>query len=329
MHGDESTATMALADIVRFFHEQPNNELARRIASGATIHMIPMLNPDGAERFQRRNAQGIDVNRDARRLQTPEGRILKQVRDEVEPDFGFNLHDQGIGVRVGQSSRGVAIALLAPAFNEAREVDAKRLRAMRVASVLVESMSQLVGEHIAKYDDTFNPRAFGDLMGAWGASTVLIESGGWRDDSEKQYLRKTNFVGILSALDAIATGDYEQYDPEIYENLEFNGRRLPALLVAGARLAVPGLPTNAADLLINFDRPLLLEGGTIADIGDLGSMEARDTLRVDGLFLIPTGDALDSHGGLNVGAPASFLIAADSLGSDVRFRFETKMPEIP
>jgi hypothetical protein len=31
-----------------------------------------MLNPDGAQRFQRRNALGIDINRDARALVTPE-----------------------------------------------------------------------------------------------------------------------------------------------------------------------------------------------------------------------------------------------------------------
>ena len=82
---------MALADVIRFLDEEPRHPLSERIAEGVTVHMIPMLNPDGAERFQRRNAQGIDVNRDARRLQTPEGRLLKAVRDEIEPDFGFNL----------------------------------------------------------------------------------------------------------------------------------------------------------------------------------------------------------------------------------------------
>ncbi len=179
------------------------------------MHMIPMLNPDGAQRFQRRNAQGIDVNRDARRLQTPEGRLLKAVNDQVQPDFGFNLHDQSAAVRVRGTDLGVAIALLAPAFNEARDVDAKRRRAMQVATLLIEAMEPLVGAHIAKYDDTFNPRAFGDLMGAWGASTVLIESGAWEDDPQKQHLRKTNFVGILTALDAIATGRYVEYDPDV------------------------------------------------------------------------------------------------------------------
>ena len=46
----------------------------QRILSSLTLYIVPMLNPDGAARFQRRNAQQIDVNRDALSLQTPEGR---------------------------------------------------------------------------------------------------------------------------------------------------------------------------------------------------------------------------------------------------------------
>jgi hypothetical protein len=327
MHGNESTASMSLADIIRFFSTEADHPLARRIAQGATVHMVPMLNPDGAERFQRRNAQGIDVNRDARRLQTPEGKTLKGLSDRLEPDFGFNLHDQGAAVRVGRSTRGVAIALLAPAFNAERDVDDKRHRAMQVASVLVESMRPLVTDHIAKYDDTFNPRAFGDLIGAWGASTVLIESGAWADDPQKQHLRRTNFVGILSALDAIATGRYTAYDPALYDDLEYNGRRVPDLLIAGGTVAVPGLPTLQADILLNYDRPLLREGAMIADIGDMGGSEAQDTLDVGGLYLIPTGETLDEAGGLNTGVPAHFIVAEDPQGRRVRFRFEGGPPK--
>ncbi len=321
MHGDESTASMALADIIRFFHESPDHPLARRIGAGATVHMIPMLNPDGAERFRRRNAQGIDINRDARRLQTPEGRLLKGVRDRLDPEFGFNLHDQGTAIRVGDSDRGVAIALLAPAFNEARDVDDKRRRAMQVASLIVEAVGPLVGEHVAKYDDSFNPRAFGDLIGAWGSSTVLIESGGWADDPQKQHLRRTNFVALLAALDGIASGRYEQYSTDAYERLAFNGRRVPDLLVRGGTLAVPGLPALEADLLVNYGRPLLRERGVIVDIGDMGEAEAQDTLDVSGLFVIPEPEALSEDGALNTGAPAHFVVAGTADGRDVRLRF--------
>lgn len=327
MHGNESTASMSLADIIRFFHDSPDHPLARRIAQGSTVHMVPMLNPDGAERFQRRNAQGIDVNRDARRLQTPEGQLLKAIRDQVEPHFGFNLHDQNARVRVGQSDRGVAIALLAPAFNAARDVDDKRRRAMQVSTLLIEAMEPLVGDHIAKYDDTFNPRAFGDLMGAWGASTILIESGAWPDDPQKQHLRKANFVGILTALDAIATGRYAQYDPDVYESLEFNGRGVADLLIVGGTVAVQGIAPLEADILVNYDFPLLGRGGVIADVGDLGGTEAQDTLRVDGLYLIPMPETLGTNGGIDVGAPAHFLVSEDAQGRTTRFLFEGVLPE--
>ncbi|HRN62871.1 MAG TPA: M14 family zinc carboxypeptidase, partial [Luteimonas sp.] len=205
MHGDESTASMALADLFRFLGEHPDHPLVQRLRAGTTLHFLPIVNPDGAARFQRRNAQGIDINRDARALASPEAHVLHDLRDRVRPAFGFNLHDQQVGYRAGDSDRGTAIALLAPAFNEARDVDASRGRAIEVAVAIRAALEPSIAGHIAKWDDTFNPRAFGDLTAAAGVSTVLIESGGIEGDLHKQRLRKLNFLALAAALDAIAT----------------------------------------------------------------------------------------------------------------------------
>src|SRR5688572_30150473 len=94
MHGDEPTATAALFDIFEYLRRHRQDPAVRQLLSSLTLYFVPMLNPDGAERFQRRNAQGIDINRDALRLQTPEGRTLKAVRDRFSPRIGFNLHNQ-------------------------------------------------------------------------------------------------------------------------------------------------------------------------------------------------------------------------------------------
>ena len=142
MHGNESTASMALADIIRFFDEAPDHALARRVAEGATIHMVPMLNPDGAERFQRRNAIGVDINRDARRLATPEARILKEVRDQIDADFGFNLHDQNPHTQAGREGPRAAIALLAPAADIERSWGPVRARARSVAAAIAGALEQ-------------------------------------------------------------------------------------------------------------------------------------------------------------------------------------------
>ena len=79
MHGNEATATMAIFDVFKFF--QAKNDLfdaeRKELLDKLELHFIPMLNPDGAERFIRRTAQGIDMNRDALGLQCPESAILK------------------------------------------------------------------------------------------------------------------------------------------------------------------------------------------------------------------------------------------------------------
>ena len=112
MHGDEPSATPALLDIANYLAEHAEEPLARSILQEFTLLMVPMLNPDGVEVYQRRNAQGIDINRDALSLATPEGRLLKRVRDEHNPMIGFNLHDQDRRTAVGNTGQVANIAVL-------------------------------------------------------------------------------------------------------------------------------------------------------------------------------------------------------------------------
>lgn len=310
MHGDEATATMALADIFAFLVSTQPSSLRDRIRTNLTVTFLPMLNPDGAEIFQRENAVGIDLNRDVRRLSTPEARTLKAVRDRIEPHFGFNLHDQSARTRVGNGEQA-AIALLPPAADEAKSYGPVRTRARLVAAWLATDFGNVVSGRIAKYDDTFNPRAFGDLMQAWGASTVLIESGALPNDPQKQKLRTYNTAAILGVLEAIATRAYEQADPRAYESLPFNRGGAYDLLITGATIVMPGLGTTRADVAVNFDDSVARLGGTVREVGDLELAIALDTLRLAGRYLHPTPEAMLRTGGtrwFQIGAPARFII---------------------
>ena len=285
MHGDESTATMALADVIRFFAEGGDDALRLTIRDRLTVTMVPMLNPDGAERFQRYDAAGVDVNRDARRLATPEARLLKALRDSLEPEFGFNLHDQGARTTAGPEGRQVAIALLAPAADSARSWSAVRARARQLAAVLAAGLERHLPGRSAKYDDTFNPRAFGDLIQQWGTSTVLIESGVLPDDPEKQELRRVNVMLLLTALEAIATGRYVGADLTPYESLPFNEGVTADLLVRGGNVVLPGGGALPLDLALIFADPVARSGLSLRDIGDLEGVTAMDTLDVAGQYI--------------------------------------------
>ena len=312
MHGDESTATMALADLLAWFGDDAGADPLRDgIAQRLTVVMVPMLNPDGAELFQRENAIGVDVNRDARRLATPEARALKALRDSIRPAFGFNLHDQGARILTGSGGRQVAIALLAPALNEARTYEGARVAARLVAAGIIAVLEQEIPGRFAKYEDDFNARAFGDLMQQWGTSTVLIESGALPDDPEKQRLRAVNVVALVDALDAIASERYRRTDPAPYDRLPTNERTAVDVLVRGGRLVLPGAPPLRVDLALNYDEPLARLRPRVREVGDLATVVAFDTVDAEGLFVHPAPAALTERGGrrwLRINAPAELTI---------------------
>jgi hypothetical protein len=246
-----------------------------------------MLNPDGAQHFIRENALGVDVNRDARQLATPEARTLKRVRDSIQADFGFNLHDQGSRT-AGDDGLLVGIALLAPAADFQRSWGPVRLRARQVASVIVGVLDEEIPGRMARYDDSFTPRAFGDLMQQWGTSTVLMESGALPDDPQKQRLRAINVAALVTSLSAIALEWYDSVPAMNYERLPMNRRVNNDVLLLGGKLVMGGGDPIAADMILLYDDAVAKTGARYGEVGDLADVIAMDTVDVTGLYLHPT-----------------------------------------
>ncbi|MGY5848902.1 M14 family metallopeptidase [Salegentibacter sp. F14] len=226
MHGDESTATMALFDIFNFLNDDDYKKEKTALLQKVTLHFLPMLNPDGAEKFQRRNAIGIDINRDALRLQSPESKTLKKVRDSLNADFGFNLHDQSRYYNAEGTEKPATISFLAPAYDYKKSTNEVRGNAMKLIVLMNDVLQQYAPGHVGRYNDDFEPRAFGDNIQKWGTSTILIESGGYPNDPEKQEIRRLNFVAILAAVFAIAEQEYKMVDITEYENIPQNDSKL-------------------------------------------------------------------------------------------------------
>jgi hypothetical protein len=299
MHGDEPTATVALFDVLQYVAANRGRPHVGRILDRLTLHVVPMLNPDGAERFHRRNAQGIDINRDALLLQTPEGRALKALRDRVNPPLGFNLHNQNWRTSAGKQGGPAAMSLLAVAFDEARRDDAGRIRAKKVAAVIRDAVEPLAPGMIGRYDDEFEVRAFGDNLTKWGTSVVLIETGPYPGPDPDRALVRMNVVALLTALDALATGRVDRADPRRYESLPFNESSLLHTVIANATiLPGTGVPPFRGDIGIAATRAVReVEGqrrvglsARIEDLGDLRVFGALERIDATGLTAAPVWD---------------------------------------
>lgn len=290
MHGDESTATMAIFDLLNFFDAEAFSEEKQEILSEVTLHFLPMLNPDGAQRFKRRNALGIDINRDALRLQSPAGKTLKGVRDSLDADFGFNLHDQSTYYNAERTLKPASVSFLAPAYNYEKSINEVRGNAMKIIVAMNRVLQQYAPGQVARYNDDFEPRAFGDNIQKWGTSTILIESGGYPNDPEKQEIRKLNFVSILSAIAPIANKSYEDIALEKYEEIPHNDRKLFDLKLTGLTYELKG-EDYILDLGLNrrevqLDSLHYYERGYIADRGDLSTNYAYKALDAKGYKLV-------------------------------------------
>jgi hypothetical protein len=299
MHGDEPTATAALFDVFEYFQRHRDDPVVQRILSSLTLYVVPMLNPDGAERFQRRNAQGIDINRDALSLQTPEGQLLKSVRDRFNPRVGFNLHNQGWGTSVGDPPKPASISLLSVAYDKPRTENAGRKLTKKLCAVIRDALEPFASGQIGRYDDEFEVRAFGDNVTLWGTPVVLIETGPFPSLEPDPALVRMNFVAIISALDALATGNVEKADPKRYETLPMNESKGFYILVKGATiLSGTGIRAFTADIGISANRRVRTADGrrqiqlqtSIADLGDLRTYGALRTIDGTGLMAAPLWD---------------------------------------
>jgi len=171
---------------------------------------------------------------------------------------------------VGISTELTAIALLAPAMDAQKSLNDVRARAKHLASVFGEVMSARTPGRVARYDDSFEPRAFGDNMQRWGTSTVLVESGHAIGDPEKESIRRLNFIGILASLYAIATGEYNTSDSVSYDLLPFNTKKAYDLLIRNVRIDHEHGQPTAADLGISYQVDTHSEmPARLVDLGDL------------------------------------------------------------
>lgn len=291
MHGNEPTASLAIADLLEYLDLDQHPNLFQKLE----LQIILMLNPDGAARFSRRNAWGIDLNRDARTQSSKEMQVFYQHLNNQKIDWAFNLHDQRNIFAAGAGSKTATLSFLAPSADISRALSPVRKQSMQLIAGIHAEIQGILPSHFGRYTDEFYPRAIGDNLMQAGIPTVLFEAGHYPADVYRQKARELNFKGLVAAFDLIASGNWSKHSVEDYLSIPENGNHLRDFLFRG--IEYDGRQFDIA--LMRQERPDFKTGELnpcyiVDDIGDLshltgieeiesGKLSGREHLKFEGL----------------------------------------------
>jgi hypothetical protein len=205
MHGNEGTTTKALFDFLNVLNS--GSELAKQLLATFTFYSIPMLNPDGATLYTRENANKVDLNRDSQNLSQPESKVLRAVFDTFKPHYCFNLHDQRTIFGVADTGKPATLSFLAPSYNEAREINESRLKAINLIAGINDVLQEYLPGQIGRFDDSFNINCIGDTFQFLGVPTLLFEAGHFAKDYQREETRKYVFMALVSSFQILCEND--------------------------------------------------------------------------------------------------------------------------
>jgi len=276
MHGNESTGTRAIFDVLNYFYQNRHKNFVQDWFSLFRFHFIPMLNPDGAERYTRRNAMDIDLNRDAQTLQCPESQLLTEWRDVLQARWAFNLHDQIPHYSAGLSNNPASISFLVPAYNQEEDIDESRGNGMQLIALLNRLMSPYIPNLMARYWSTYSARCFGETFQTKGTNCLLIESGTYPFEQNKETPRKINFMMLLAGFEALFSNIYESETIESYHEIPVNRKNFYNLIIQNVKWKKADREI-IVDIAVNYyEEPNetateFITRSEIMDIGDLST----------------------------------------------------------
>lgn len=184
MHGNEASGTRAILNFLRAV--ATNTPLFTNVFNLITIVIIPMVNPDGATAYTRRNLEGIDLNRDARACFSNETRVLQDRLVHHQPDLALNLHDQRSLFGIKGANAPAIMSFLNPSFNTTKELTDSRRFAMRVIASIYNSIAAEYPNAVGRYTDDYYPTAMGEWVQEKGVPCILVEAGMKSGDWMKQ-----------------------------------------------------------------------------------------------------------------------------------------------
>ncbi len=283
MHGNESTTTKAIFDLLNTLLSKENS--IKHILSACTLYIIPILNPDGANAYTRINANQVDLNRDAQDLSQPESKVLKAAFNNFKPHYCYNLHGQRTIFSAGSVNKPATVSFLAPAQDEACTITPNRMIAMEVIAVMNKVLQAVIPEQVGVYDDAFNLNCVGDTFQSENVPTILFEAGHFKNDYARDITREFIYTSYIVSLNYIALNEVSGAHYESYLKIPENEKLFYDIIIKNAsKKHVKG--EDSVDIGILYQERLV-DGSisfmpTVEKIGDLADFFGHRVIEAQG-----------------------------------------------
>ena len=294
MHGNESTTTKALFDFLNVL--KSDTALAKQYLDSFTFFIIPILNPDGATLYTRENANKVDLNRDSQDLTQPESRVLREAFESFKPNYCFNLHDQRTIFGVSDTGKPATLSFLAPSYNEERDINESRLKAINLIVTINEGLQVYLPNQIGRFDDSFNINCIGDTFQFLGVPTILFEAGHFQGDYQREETRKYVFIAYILSFTSLCENVIVSNGIDKYLNIPQNKVVFYDFIYKNIKINYDGIEKNT-NFASQYKEELIGDkicfNAYISKIGNLedyfGHFEydAKDALYNDQLNMIP------------------------------------------
>jgi hypothetical protein len=318
IHGGEvegkEAAQMLLRDLAQGRHADWLRSMVFIIA--------PIYNADGNERFainnrgrqfgpiggqgQRPNAQGLDLNRDHMKLDSPEARAFARLMTEYDPHVSMDLHTTN-------GTRHAYHITYAPPLNPATDPDIVALLRNRWLPEVTQAVRAKYGWHYYYY---------GNLQGRSATPGAPDERGWWSFDHRPRF--NNNYIGLRNRFailsEAFAYASFEdritatsRFIDEVVRFAHANAAQIRTLTEAADRRALAGTqlslraemtrgPELVEVLLGEVEQVKHPVDGHVMDkrldvvkpekVADYGTFKATHTERVPSAYYVPASLAI-------------------------------------
>jgi hypothetical protein len=196
------------------------------------------------------------------------------------------------------------MSFLAPAFNDVREYNEARMQSVRVINAIFDGLKEYIPNQIGRFDDSFNINCIGDYLMSCQIPTILFEAGHFKEDYNRDVVRKFVFIALISAIYSINENVIVNNELEKYLTIPQNSSYFFDFIYKNIKII-----ENNQEKIINFaaqfseilQNNVVIFEAKIAKIGDLQENKGHYEFRGDG--------ELFSNGNINfpeIGQKADF-----------------------